>query len=171
MLRLLCAPWQPKQRLHACMRISLGLTCSAAAPPHLWSRPPEELIEAVLDLIASIDELPKNYRDNVANNYRALLTALEEFGVQLGYEYVYDVCVACHLVYRYPHIDPEQPRAVTHCPRPGCGCPRYDSNGKARRQFVYRSISDIIKAMFRVAQLARAARYVVLQWGSSSVLQ
>lgn len=112
----------------------------------------------VLDIIGNIDPLPQSFKENIPNNYRAMLTALHrEMQVHMGLEYVYDVCSGCHLHYRFPHVDPQNPRATTECPE--CKVARFDAKGKPRRQAVYRSIADFLISYYAVAALAELARY------------
>jgi hypothetical protein len=82
---------------------------SAPTPNHPTPNPPtpnpptpQRCIEAILDEVANINPkyLAADFAQNLPNNFRAMMTALDRFGVHANVEeVVYDLCGQCGDVY------------------------------------------------------------------------
>jgi hypothetical protein len=89
---------------------------------HYHRRISQKGIEDLLDIIADVEELPPAFRDSIANNHRALLTALDrEWGLESSCEIVYAMCPDCGWVFRNTTTRPFDPDA-DECPKCCAAC-------------------------------------------------
>jgi hypothetical protein len=99
----------------------------------------------------AFESLPESFRQSAPPTYRAVLTALkDQFKVDMGMEFVYDVCPVCRTLYRCNWKDSKTCGA--------CNGERYDKDGKSLcGKFVYRCFSETIRRIFSNKTLAKLA--------------
>jgi hypothetical protein len=81
-------------------------------------------------LCKTLPGVTQEFVRSVPDNFRALLTGLEQLGYPMSLEYVYDLCPGCYHVYRLSKTRDTR----THTTCPDCHTSRYQvlPNGKKR---------------------------------------
>ena len=136
-----------------CWWICYARCCGCLSPVLPFPSVSRAAMDKVLGAIRGIESLPESFRESVPQTYRALLTALkDQFKVDMGMEFVYDVCPVCRTLYCCNWKDSKTCGV--------CNAERYDKDGKSLcGKFVYRCFSETIRRIFSNKTLAKLAVY------------